>query len=264
MLNFHREKLKKPLLMGILNLTPDSFSDGGKHNTLKSALKRAHDLENEGADIIDLGGESTGPNSPIISLDEEIKRVIPILKEIRKQTKLPISVDTYKAEVAHLALEEGANIINDVTALRGDKKMPEIIEKYNCPLIMMYSKDKTPRTKISNKHYRNIISTIEKFFKKQLEYAGKHKIKNIIIDPGMGQFISNIPKYSFEIIARLAELKNLKRPILIGISRKSFLGNGSLQQRDERGKTAAAIAYFNGASIIRTHDIKGLKQYLCQ
>lgn len=248
--------------MGILNLTPDSFSDGGEHNTLKKALKRVKELEKEGADIIDIGGESTGPKSPEVSLQEEIKRVIPILREIRKITKLPISVDTYKGEVARQALEEGANLINDVTALRGDKKMAEIIGKYRCPLIMMYSKDKTPRTTAQDKKYKDVIQTIKKFFEERLKYAKKHDIKNIIIDPGMGQFISNIPEYSFEIIARLKELEKLDQPILVGLSRKSFLGKGSIKERDERAKSASAIAYINGASIIRTHDVKGLKHYL--
>ena len=259
MLNFTP---KKPLLMGIINLTPDSFSDGGEHNTLKKALKRAKELEKEGADIIDIGGESTGPKSPEVSLEEELKRVIPILREIRKITKLPISVDTYKAEVARQALEEGANLINDVTALRGDKKMAEIISKYRCPLIMMYSKNKTPRTTIQDKKYKDVIETIKKFFEKRLKYAKKNDIKDVIIDPGMGQFISNIPEYSFEIIARLKELEKLDQPILVGLSRKSFLGKGTIEERDERAKAASAIAYINGASIIRTHDVKGLKNYL--
>ncbi|MBI4975365.1 dihydropteroate synthase, partial [Candidatus Peregrinibacteria bacterium] len=218
-------KNPKILLMGVINLTPDSFSDGGKFNTLGKALKQAKKLESDGADILDIGGESTGPNAKPITLKEELKRVIPILKEIRKSTKLPISIDTYKSEVAKKALEAGANIINDVTALRGDKNMVKIAAKYKCPIILMYSKDKTPHATIKKTTYKDIIETIKKFLTKQIAYAEKSGIKrkNIIIDPGMGQFISATAKYSFEIIARLKELETLKRPILMGISRKSFL-----------------------------------------
>ena len=243
--------------MGIINLTPDSFSDGGKFNNAKNAIKRVQELEEEGADIIDLGGESTGPNSKNVSLKEELNRVIPILKEIRKITKLPISIDTYKAEVARQALEEGANIINDVTALRGDEDLVKIIARYKCPVILMYSKDNTPRTTIKEKKYGNVLLTIKNFLKKQIKLAQKNGIKeeNIIIDPGMGNFISKIPRYSLEIIAKLKELQELNKTILIGISRKSFLG-GKLTERDEKGALLEAIAYLNGASIIRTHNVK--------
>lgn len=254
---------KKRLLMGVINLTPDSFSDGGQYNTIQKAIKRATQLKKEGADIIDLGGESTGPNSKFVPLKEEINRIIPVLKKLRKKTKLLISIDTYKSEVARQALEEGADMINDVTALRGDSKMAKIIAKYKCPVILMHSKDNTPRTTIKNKHYKDIILTIKKFFKERVAYAKKQGIqkKQIILDPGLGQFISAIPKYSFEIILRLKELKTFSYPIAIGYSRKSFLG-GSMETRDEKGKIIAAIAYLNGASIIRTHDIKGAKEFL--
>lgn len=250
--------------MGILNLTPDSFSDGGKHNTLAKALQHAAQLEKDGADIIDIGGESTGPNSKNISLEEEIARTIPILKQLRKQTKLPISIDTYKSEVARQALEEGADMINDVTALRADKNMAAIVAKYNCPIILMYSKDFTARTTIKAKKYTDVIKTIKNFLKNRIAYARLQGIKkkNIIIDPGMGQFISSIPKYSYEIIAYLHEFKSLGHPILLGLSRKSFLG-GPLDKRDEKAIPLTAIAYLNGASIIRTHNVK-LTEEICQ
>ncbi len=253
-------KQRRLQIMGILNVTPDSFSDGGEFNTLKKALKRARELEKQGADIIDVGGESTGPGSKEVSLEEELKRVIPVIKKLRKFTKIPISIDTYKSEVAEQALQAGANMVNDITALRGDPKMAKIIAKHKCPVILMYSKDKTPRTTTKKLKYKDVIKTIKDFLKKRIIYAKKHGIKlsQIIIDPGMGQFISAIPKYSYEIIARLHELKSLKRPILIGASRKSFLGE-SMKSRIERGSTISAIAYLNGASIIRTHDVKQIK-----
>lgn len=248
-------------IMGILNLTPDSFSDGGKHNTLKKALKRVKEMIKDGVDIIDIGGESTGPGSKKVSLKEEIKRTIKIIQEIRKITSLPISIDTYKAKVADEALKNGANIVNDITALRGDKNMAKIIAKHNCPVVIMYSKDKTPRTSIKAKNYQDIIRTIKNFLEKQIKYAKKHNIKHIIIDPGMGHYISSNPKYSYEIITRLNELKELNLPILVGLSRKSFLG-GQISQREEKGNALSAIAYLNGASIIRTHDIKGVNKII--
>lgn len=251
-----------PYIMGVLNITPDSFSDGGKYYTLKTALKRVKEMEQQGADIIDIGGESTGPGSRYVNTQDEINRVIPILKEIRKQTKLPISIDTYKSKVADKALKAGANIINDVTAFRGDSKMVMIAAKYQCPVIIMYSKDNSPRTSIQKTEYKDIISTIKTFIQERIVFAKERgvKSKNIIIDPGLGHFISAIPKYSYEIIARLQELKKLKHKILIGISRKSFLGN-SLKTRDSKGLPLTAIAHFNGANIIRTHDVKGVKEF---
>ncbi len=249
--------------MGILNLTPDSFSDGGCFNDLNKSLKRVKEMEDQGVDIIDIGGESTGPNSKNVSLDEELFRVIPVLKEIRKITDKPISIDTYKSEVARQALTLGADMINDVTALRGDKNMANVAAKFKCPVILMYSKDNSPRTTIKKKKYKDVIFTIKKFFEDRIKYAKKNGIaeKNIIIDPGLGQFISALPKYSFEIIARLNELKTLNKKIALGISRKSFLG-GVMEDRDEKSCILSAIAAINGASILRTHNIKGTKQCL--
>ncbi|MBL4694418.1 dihydropteroate synthase [Candidatus Gracilibacteria bacterium] len=249
--------------MGILNLTPDSFSDGGLHNTLQNALKRIEQMEADGADIIDIGAESSGPNSSAISEKEELARLIPILKAARKITKLPISIDTYKAEVARQALEEGANMINDITALRGDAKMAAVIAKHNCPVILMYSKDPTARTTIAEKEYDDVMKTISDFFTERIKYAEENGIKQIILDPGMGHFISALPKYSFEIIERLEELKKFNKEILIGISRKSLLG-GMLEERDKKGPIAESIANLNGASIIRTHNIKATKESICQ
>ncbi len=245
----------RPLIMGILNLTPDSFSDGGQFNSIEKAKKRVKEMENEGANIIDIGGESTGPGSKNVKLEEELNRVIPVIKAVSKITKLPISIDTYKAKVADQALQSGAKIINDVTGLRGDKEMVNIASKHQCPTIIMYSKDKTARTSKTAKQYKDIIKTIKTFLKKQSEYAIKNGIKkeNIILDPGMGAFVSTIPEYSYEIISRLSELP---KPLLIGISRKSFLG-GKLAERDIKAIPLTAIAYLNGASIIRTHDVKG-------
>lgn len=256
-------KNKKPLVMGILNLTPDSFSDGSLFNNKKKALKRVLEMEEQGSDIIDIGGESTGPASPEVSLEEEIRRVIPILKVIRKNTKLPISIDTWKSQLAEMALAEGANIINDVTAMRSDPKIATVAAAHKCPIILMYSKDETPRTTGRNVYYKDIIKTIENFLRKRIRIAEKAGIlsENIILDPGMGAFISGIPRYSFEIISRLKELRKLGHPILLGFSRKSFIG-GEMSERDFKGQPMSTIAYLNGAGIIRTHDVTGTKKAL--
>jgi len=257
--------MKKIKVMGILNLTPDSFSDGGKYTNTKAAVAKAKEMEAAGADIIDIGGESTGPGSKNVKLKEELKRVIPTLRAIRKATALPISIDTYKSKVAKAALENGANIINDITALRGDKEMVKIARKFQCPLILMYSKDKSARTTIKPKNYKDIIQEVGDFLQERIAYARDHNIKktNIILDPGMGQYISSKAEYSFEIIARLNQLANrfISHKILIGISRKSFIG-GDIQDRDKKANLLTAIATLNGASIIRTHDVDGVRQTL--
>ncbi len=252
----------QPTIMGILNLTPNSFSDGGLHNKTSAAIARAIEMEEEGAHIIDIGGESTGPGSPEVKLEEELNRVIPILKEIRKSTKLPISIDTYKSEVAKQALDAGANMINDVSALRADPKMVKVLAKNQTPTIIMYSKDNSPRTTVKAVKYKDIIKNISDFFTERIEFAEKNGLKKnkLILDPGMGQFISSIPKYSYEIIQRLNELKKFELEILVGISRKSFLG-GKMENRDKKSLPLAAIAYLNGASIIRTHNVWGTKEF---
>lgn len=307
-------KFKSPLLMGILNITPDSFSDGGKWLDEKKAVVRAREMIKEGADIIDIGGESTGPGSKDVSVEEELKRIIPVLEKIAalkkdrkldtsriphavraaseagalpqlneaslayRQMSLPnkflISVDTYKPEVARAALEAGADMINDVTALRfGREKMARLITAFQCPIILMYSKDHTARTSKKNIHYHNVIATIEKFLRQRIKFAHKYGIKKsqIIIDPGMGAFVSGIGSYSFEILRRLAEFKKLSYPILIGTSRKGFLGEAlknlspdkktlPVKQHVEATIASSLIALQNGASIIRVHDVKEMKR----
>lgn len=252
----------KPKIMGVLNITPDSFSDGGKFNTAEKALKHAHEMEIAGADIIDIGGESTGPGSQDVSEEEELERVMPILKALRPKTKLQISIDTYKSQVAKQALQEGADMINDVTGLRGDSEMARTAAMMNCRIVIMFAKDNIPRTTVQKVEYDDIIETIGNFFMKQIKYAKSHGIKpeNIILDPGMGQFISADPKYSIEIIERLNGLirKFPQNRFLLGLSRKSFLG-GELKDRDEIAKPLTELAIQNGASIIRTHDVKSVK-----
>ena len=250
-----------PLIMGILNVTPDSFSDGGKFNTVNKAVARAKEMEEQGADIIDIGGESSGPGSVNVRLEEELDRVIPVIKEIRRNSDIVISVDTYKAEVAHQSLEAGANMINDVTSFRGDEALPYVIAKYQCPVVLMHAKDSSARTTINEKEYDDVIESVKEFLAERIAFAKSKGMEEeqIIIDPGLGHFISSDPKYSFEIIERLGELKEVSPNILIGISRKSFLG-GTLESRDTKGNQLSKTAYNNGATIIRTHDVRGIVQ----
>lgn len=252
--------IRKIQIMGILNVTLDSFSDGGKFFSVKKAVKHALKMIKEGADIIDVGGESGGPGSLFVPAEEELRRVIPVIKRIApiaKKRKILISIDTYKAEVARQAIASGAKIVNDVTALRGDPEMAKVIANSGVKVILMYSKDKTARTTRKKKHYKDVVGTVMKFLKSRIDFALKQGIKRsqIIIDPGMGAFISVIPKYSFEILTRLKEFKKLGFSILIGASRKSFLP-GAVGERLAPTLIAHLIATQNGANIIRVHDIK--------
>ena len=250
-------------IQGIINTTPDSFSDGGEANTIKKALKKAEELINYKASILDIGGEASGPNSQNISVTEEIKRVTSVIKAIKaKWPHILISIDTCKAQTAEEAIIAGADIINDITAMRYDPKMVEIAAKYQVPIILMYNKDNSPRTTIEKKHYKNIIQTITDFFIERITYAKKIGVTKIILDPGMGHFISSDPQYSFEIIKRLKELKDFfsENQLLIGLSRKSFIG-GLLKDRDKQALELHYQALSNGADIIRVHNAQILETY---
>jgi dihydropteroate synthase len=257
--------LNKPVVMGILNVTDDSFYDGGKYSTFNKAIKHALDMVRDGADIIDIGGESTGPGSRAVSAIKEIKRIVPLIKALRKKTDVWISADTYKSQVADEALKAGADMINDITALRGDPKMAGIVKKYESPIVIMYSKDNSPRTTIKKKKYKNAVKQIKRFFAGRIVYCGKNGIKKIIIDPGMGAFISGDQKYSLEVLKHIGEFKKFGFPVMTGPSRKSFIGNTLVLPPGERleGSIACAvIAYLNGASVLRVHDVKETRRAL--
>ncbi len=246
--------------MGILNITPDSFSDGGEH--ISDFAFHISDLIDLGVDIIDVGGESTGPGSSDVSLEEEmnrVKSVIDYVYENKLMEKVLFSIDTYKSQVAEYALQHGFGMVNDVTALRGDANMVEVLNKYKPYVILMYSKDQTPRTTTESIEYDDVVASIKTFLLERiatLVEAGFSEDK-IIVDPGMGMFVSANPKYSFEIIERLSELKQLGYPILVGISRKSFLG-GKVEDRDSDSVKWSLKAVENGVSIIRIHDVKSI------
>lgn len=245
--------------MGIVNVTPDSFSDGGQYFSVDAAIARACAMVEEGASIIDIGGESTGPDSSAVSEEEELQRVIPVVKKLTHvlPKNIIISIDTWKTKIAAAALESGAHMVNDVTALRGDSGMVQVVARARCPIVLMYAKDNTPRTTRDLIHYDDVVYTISLFLHGQIDFAIRNGVdeKNIIIDPGMGAFVSGDARYSFEILHRLRELSVFQKPILIGASRKSFLG-GVVSYRLEAGLACAALAVAQGASIIRTHDVQ--------
>jgi len=249
---------RKISLMGILNVTPDSFYDGGRYTNVDDAVERAEEMVAEGADLIDLGGESSRPGAKPVSVEEELRRIIPVLKRIRKKIKKPISIDTYKSEVARRTLDSGADIVNDITALRGDKKMAKLLARRSAPVILMHMQG-CSRTMQKNPVYQSVVEEIINFLKSRIEKAGEAGINfdKIIIDPGIG--FGKTVEHNFEIFSRLREFKVLGRPILIGPSRKSFIGKVLNLPFEERLEgTAGLVAYsiLNGAQIIRVHDVK--------
>lgn len=264
----------KTKLMGILNVTPDSFSDGGDYfNNPQKTIERVKQMLSEGADYIDIGGESTRPGSEYISEDEELHRVLPVITAIRKQlgTQIKISVDTWKASVAKEALAAGANTINSLGGFSFDKNLAEIVARHHCMVIMYHIKGK-PKTMQKGKiTYTNIIKEIGNFFEKQIAFGMQYGIKHnqFILDPGIG--FGKTVEQNIEIIKRLSEFKKFKLPLLVGVSRKSHLGiilkeelHLEMQptERLEASLAETAIAVQNGASIVRTHDILQTKKFL--
>jgi dihydropteroate synthase len=248
---------EKTVVMGVLNVTPDSFFDGGKHSSLDDALSYAHSLVAAGADIIDIGGESTRPGSLPVSSDEERKRVIPVISHLAQKLNIPISVDTSKSIVAREAIKAGASIINDITALRGDPFLGEIAAEYNLPLILMHMQG-TPKNMQENPHYRSLIPEIISFLERAIKRAIVRGVKeeNILIDPGIG--FGKKVEHNLEIIKSLPSFAVLKKPIVIGLSRKSFIGsvlNLPVEARLEGSLAAAVCAVLNGAHIVRVHDV---------
>ena len=251
-------KFTRPLIMGILNITPDSFSDGGLYLAPKSAFQRIEEMICEGADIIDVGGESTKPGSLCISEDEEMKRVKPIIDHISKfyiHQNVLFSIDTHKVSVARYALAHGFKIVNDVTALRGNPSMIETLLAYKSYIVLMYLKNKNAHATKNNKEYHDVIASIKTFLRNRIRFLEKCGFpkKKIIIDPGMGAFVSTNKKYSYEIIERLSELKELGHLILVGISRK--MEGSSLDEKDNLSVALTKKAVEHGASLIRTHDV---------
>ena len=255
---------KQSLIMGILNVTPDSFSDGGQFLNKNSAIGHALKMIEEGADIIDIGGESTKPFSSPVSLDEELSRVLPVIEDLRKETDVCISIDTTKSEVANQALEMGASIINDVSAMEFDKKMIDIALKFDCPIVLMHMKG-IPKNMQENPHYSSLISEIITYLNARIDFVLSKGIdrKKIIIDPGIG--FGKSVENNFEIINNLNQFVDLGYPVMLGASRKSFIGITLDVPEDKRvdGSLAANIIGFQkGVSVFRVHDVDQTRKAL--
>jgi len=255
-------KFDRPLIMGILNVTPDSFSDGGRFFSRENALKQAEKMAGEGADIIDVGGESTRPYAEQVSAEEEIRRIIPVIGKIRKKLRTLVSIDTYKSEVACRALEEGADIINDISALRMDRNMGKAAARAGVPVILMHMQGR-PRGMQANPRYSDVIRDIAGFLGERIKKAKELGIdvKKIIIDPGIG--FGKTVEHNLLIIKNLEKFKKLGCPVLAGPSRKSFIGkvlNLKVYERFEGTAAAVAICVWNGADIVRVHDVKEMKR----
>ena len=248
--------------MGILNVTPDSFSDGGIYLDKKSAVQKGLQLIKDGADILDIGGESTRPGSHPVTAEEEKRRILPVISEIRKKTDALISVDTTKSEVLKSALDAGADILNDISAMRFDPKILGLASKQDIPVIIMHMKG-TPRSMQESPEYDNVIQEIKTFLKQRITDALTAGIKKnkIIIDPGIG--FGKRLKDNLKIISNLSAFSELGFPILIGVSRKSFIGdllNLSPEKRIEGTIASSLISILQGAHILRVHDVSSLKK----
>jgi dihydropteroate synthase len=254
---------ERTLVMGVLNVTPDSFSDGGLFLDVDAAVTRAFEMEKAGADILDVGGESTRPGSQGISAEEELRRILPVLERLHGNIKIPISVDTSKSEVAEAAAAAGAEILNDVTALRNDPRIADVARRRKLPLILMHMRGE-PRTMQKGPFAKDVVRDVLKGLRGSIAIARRAGVAKyqIIIDPGIG--FGKSYSQNFDLLARLPELAKLGFPILVGTSRKSFIGRAlEGSPRDSVGKaeriwgTAATVAasILQGAHIVRVHDV---------
>ncbi|NOX37231.1 MAG: dihydropteroate synthase [Calditrichaeota bacterium] len=248
--------------MGVLNVTPDSFSDGGKFFEPEAAYRRAMEMREQGAEWIDIGGESTRPGSDPVPLEEEWQRLAPVLNRLNKQEDIVISVDTYKSEIARRALEHGAHVVNDISGLTFDPQMREVVASHNVPVILMHIKG-TPRDMQKNPTYTNLMDEVYAFLEQQVTDARSGGVHQIIVDPGIG--FGKRWEDNYELIRRLEEFRGLGWPILIGPSRKSFIGrllDLPPEQRVVGTMASVAAAYHRGARIFRVHDVEETRQTL--
>lgn len=249
---------RRTAVMGILNVTPDSFYDGGRRTDAQTAVADAIAMVEDGADIIDIGGESTRPGASPISLHEELARVLPIIRDLRPVIPVPISVDTYKAEVARAVLAEGADMVNDISALTFDAGMADLVAAEKVPVVLMHMQG-TPRTMQLEPHYSDVVAEVRNFLARRVEFAMQTGIERekIIIDPGIG--FGKTLEHNLALLKGLPGLARVGQPLLVGVSRKGFIGKLLDAVADERleGSLAAAVAaVLAGAHIIRAHDVK--------
>ncbi len=252
----------RPLIMGILNVTPDSFYDGGRFHRLDAALRRVETMLQEGVDIVDVGGESTRPGAEPVPLEEELERVIPVVEAIRARFDVPISVDTTKSAVAEEALKRGANWINDVSALRFDPDMVTVVRRFHAPVVLMHMKG-TPRTMQRHPVYEDVVSEVYTFLQERVAFARHHGIQRILVDPGIG--FGKTLEHNLALLHHVDRFGNLA-PVLIGVSRKSFirmLGAGETpEDRLEGTLAAAAWCFLKGVRVFRVHDVASHRKFL--
>ena len=249
-------------IMGVLNVTPDSFSDGGRYFDPAMAEKHALRLQDEGAHFLDIGGESTRPGSKPVLFREEIRRVMPVLKRLSKKIKIPISIDTYKYEMAHAALDQGVTIVNDITALSGDPRMAKLIARSGASVILMHMQ-KDPRTMQKDPRYGSVLREVKAYLKRAAQKALEAGIPEtkIALDPGFG--FGKTIEHNRRLLCGLEELTELRLPLLVGLSRKSFIGRllgTPVEQRLVGSLAAAAVAIQRGAHILRVHDVLAHRQ----
>ena len=257
--NFSLDLSRKTYVMGILNITPDSFTDGGIFFRKDSAVEHGLRMVEDGADLIDVGGESTRPGSDPVGYEEEVRRTIPVIEELAKRVNVPLSIDTYKADVAKRALDAGASMVNDISGLRFDPEMAGVAADYKAPLVIMHIKG-SPKNMQVNPEYEALIPEIIDYLRISIKLAVDAGVKEdmIIIDPGIG--FGKTFEHNLQILKNLHEFTLLEKPLLIGPSRKAFigkiLGNAPASERIEGTAAAVAVSIMNGANMVRVHDVK--------
>lgn len=254
---------ERTLVMGILNVTPDSFSDGGLFLSTRAAVEHARELERAGADILDIGGESTRPGSEETPEEEELRRVLPVIEKLRGRLKIPISIDTRRARVAEMAAQAGAEMLNDVSGLRDDPAVADVAQRHELPIVLMHMRGR-PKTMQQSGFARDVVKDVRKGLEAAVRRATKAGIdkRQIIIDPGIG--FGKSFRQNFELLARLGEVGKLGFPMLVGTSRKGFVGNalGGVPAGERVWGTAATVtaAVLGGAHIVRVHDVAEMAQ----
>jgi dihydropteroate synthase len=260
--DFMLDLSSRTFIMGILNTTPDSFSDGGQFDSVDRAVEHALRMQDDGADIIDVGGESTRPGADSVSEQEELDRVIPVIEKCKAYLTIPISIDTYKASVAEAAIKAGAVIVNDISGCRFDPQMPHVVARYNAGLVMMHIKGE-PKNMQVNPHYENLLSEMSQFFQESIHIAKNAGVseRQMVLDPGIG--FGKRLKDNFQILRELRIFLKFNLPLLVGPSRKSFIGNVlnlPPEKRLEGTLAAVTASILNGAHIVRVHDVKEAKR----
>ncbi|RMH63161.1 MAG: dihydropteroate synthase [Calditrichaeota bacterium] len=247
---------KGPLVMGILNVTPDSFSDGGRFYSLEKALDRARKMIDQGVDIIDVGGESSRPGADPVSVEEELERVVPVIEGIRAFSDIPVSIDTYKAQVADRALQSGADIINDISGTDFDQNMSGVVEKWACPIVVMHMQG-TPKTMQRAPQYADVVKEVRNYLEEKIKYLNNLNEGRIILDPGIG--FGKKLEHNLALLRHLDDLKDLGCPLLVGVSNKSFMGDWlgiPVEERNPISRYVEVMAMQKGARVIRTHDVR--------